>query len=69
MLSLTNDNLFMLIKGFTKSLAMTVLSEIGDKTFVAAAVSKLFNFSSLPFFFVFGNDFGWIYGFFLITVN
>ena len=26
-------------KGFTKSLAMTVLSEIGDKTFFAAAVS------------------------------
>ncbi|XP_042049307.1 GDT1-like protein 4 isoform X2 [Salvia splendens] len=25
-------------QGFTKSLAMTVLSEIGDKTFVAAAI-------------------------------
>lgn len=28
----------LVIKGFTKSLAMTVLSEIGDKTFFAAAV-------------------------------
>ncbi|URE18888.1 Uncharacterized protein family UPF0016 [Musa troglodytarum] len=27
-----------LIEGFTKSLAMTVLSEIGDKTFFAAAI-------------------------------
>ncbi|XXG51076.1 hypothetical protein AAC387_Pa02g4930 [Persea americana] len=29
---------FSLFEGFTKSLAMTVLSEIGDKTFFAAAV-------------------------------
>ncbi|URE02068.1 Uncharacterized protein family UPF0016 [Musa troglodytarum] len=29
-----------LIEGFTKSLAMTVLSEIGDKTFFAAAISR-----------------------------
>jgi putative Ca2+/H+ antiporter (TMEM165/GDT1 family) len=29
---------FSLIEGFTKSLAMTVLSEIGDKTFFAAAI-------------------------------
>ena len=39
------DNSFLLLlfrlvnQGFTKSLAMTVLSEIGDKTFFAAAVS------------------------------
>jgi putative Ca2+/H+ antiporter (TMEM165/GDT1 family) len=31
---------FSLIEGFTKSLAMTVLSEIGDKTFFAAAVNN-----------------------------
>lgn len=31
-----------LVQGFTKSLAMTVLSEIGDKTFFAAAVRLLF---------------------------
>lgn len=30
------------VQGFTKSLAMTVLSEIGDKTFFAAAVRLLF---------------------------
>jgi len=40
------DNSFLLffrlvIQGFTKSLAMTVLSEIGDKTFFAAAVSNI----------------------------
>eukprot|EP00268_Persea_americana_P011923 TRINITY_DN1499_c0_g1_i3.p1 TRINITY_DN1499_c0_g1~~TRINITY_DN1499_c0_g1_i3.p1 ORF type:complete len:141 (-),score=29.15 TRINITY_DN1499_c0_g1_i3:663-1085(-) len=29
---------FSLFEGFTKSLAMTVLSEIGDKTFFAAAI-------------------------------
>lgn len=29
---------FSLVQGFTKSLAMTVLSEIGDKTFFAAAI-------------------------------
>ncbi|XP_020585636.1 GDT1-like protein 5 isoform X3 [Phalaenopsis equestris] len=29
-----------LLEGFTKSLAMTVLSEIGDKTFFAAALSR-----------------------------
>jgi hypothetical protein len=28
------------VQGFTKSLAMTVLSEIGDKTFFAAAVRR-----------------------------
>jgi hypothetical protein len=29
------------VQGFTKSLAMTVLSEVGDKTFFAAAVGLL----------------------------
>jgi putative Ca2+/H+ antiporter (TMEM165/GDT1 family) len=42
------------VQGFTKSLAMTVLSEIGDKTFFAAAVRLLFRIpphvsSSCPF--------------------
>ncbi|KAJ6350899.1 hypothetical protein OIU78_006927 [Salix suchowensis] len=32
------ENMTSVAQGFTKSLAMTVLSEIGDKTFFAAAV-------------------------------
>lgn len=42
------------VQGFTKSLAMTVLSEIGDKTFFAAAVSLFFfiYFFSYIFYFV-----------------
>ncbi|KAJ0037255.1 hypothetical protein Pint_23308 [Pistacia integerrima] len=37
-----------LVQGFTKSLAMTVLSEIGDKTFFAAAVQDPFCRHVLP---------------------
>ncbi|GJN03591.1 hypothetical protein PR202_ga21054 [Eleusine coracana subsp. coracana] len=37
-----------LLGGFTKSLAMTTLSEIGDKTFFAAAVRLLLRLLALP---------------------
>ncbi|URE02069.1 Uncharacterized protein family UPF0016 [Musa troglodytarum] len=40
-----------LIEGFTKSLAMTVLSEIGDKTFFAAAVNPASFLSFSTFYF------------------
>ena len=36
-----DDDCLHYLQGFTKSLAMTVLSEIGDKTFFAAAVKSL----------------------------
>ncbi|CAN0870563.1 GDT1-like protein 4 [Linum grandiflorum] len=59
-------------QGFTKSLAMTILSEIGDKTFIAAAVfnsSLESNLSSAFFVSVIAFDVGVEYSPFMIFDN